>query len=408
MANCFLFPIRAFALFYLNVAYTASSPANTHTHILPLYLCSARINTHIKFPSLSLWPSQSVILFIKMCVRALAEETIPLCVGVVCAVWPSHVMPPPQPVTAILPHGAPVRCPCFMPQKRSRKEANSLEIQRCTGMWWNETAPPRPTREKKKHKRQKQNQRLHFCKVVDVFSRRWPFLSCLLFSIVCFCGRYLVLRFLWNITVYDFNSLMCPIWWWQWTRWLSWRAVLWAAPRCCVLFGSECECESEEEEEAERINHKDRVLGGGRSPPKRMSPAAPTGGPARGLGGGLSSDDNTCPCYVYITLMLTCNLSAVAAWRQSLRVCTEVATCEFVQYMQVCVRLCPRRNLSVVTPKATRACTLRQLRRTHKHKGHTHTTTLTCSSSCSPCRHIVPSSACHSAWRLYSVSTFLF
>ena len=33
----------------------------------------------------------------------------------------------------------------------------------------------------------------------------------------------------------------------------------------------------------------------------------------RDLGGGLSSDDNTCPYYVYITLMLTCNLSAVAA-----------------------------------------------------------------------------------------------
>lgn len=219
-----------------------------------------------------------------MCARTRWRDHTFVCWGCLCRVAQSRDAP--QPVTAILPHGAPVRCPCFMPQKRSRKEANSLEIQRCTGMWWNETAPPRPTCEKKKHKRQKQNQRLHFCKVVDVFSRRWPFLSCLLFSIVCFCGRYLVLRFLWNITVYDFNSLMCPIWWWQWTRWLSWRAVLWAAPRCCVLFGSECECESEEEEEAERINHKDRALGGGRSPPKRRSPAALTGDRPEASGAG--------------------------------------------------------------------------------------------------------------------------
>lgn len=59
----------------------------------------------------------------------------------------------------------------------------------------------------------------------------------------------------------------------------------------------------------------------------------------------MSSDDNTCPYYVYITLMLTCNLSAVAAWRHSLCVCTEVATCEFVQYMQLCVLVSAKKSV---------------------------------------------------------------
>lgn len=74
---------------------------------------------------------------------------------------------------------------------------------------------------------------------------------------------------------------------------------------------------------------------------------SPEAGPPlpRGPQGRLSSDDNTCPNYVYITLMLTCNLSAVAAWRHSLCVCTEVAMCEFVQYMQVCVLVSAKKSV---------------------------------------------------------------
>lgn len=145
--------------------------------------------------------------------------------------------------------------------------------------------------------------------------------------------------------------------------------------------------------------------------PEAPPPPPPPARSPRGLGGRLSSDDNTCPYYVYITLMLTCNLSAVAAWRQSLCVCTEVATCEFVQYMQVCVCLCPRRNLSVVTQKKKKSNTCMHptttAQHTHTRKPHSyeHIDTL---QQLFTMRHIVLSSACHSAWRIYSVSTFLF
>lgn len=107
-----------------------------------------------------------------------------------------------------------------------------------------------------------------------------------------------------------------------------------------------------------------------------LAPALP-----QGPWGRPSSDDNTCPYYVYITLMLTCNLSAVAAWRHSLCVCTEVATCEFVQYMQVCVCLCPRRNLSVVTQKSN-TCMHPPTTAQYTHTPHIHTQTH--ASSCSP------------------------
>lgn len=99
--------------------------------------------------------------------------------------------------------------------------------------------------------------------------------------------------------------------------------------------------------------------------------------------GGHQMKTQSCPCYVYITLMLTCNLSAVAAWRHSLCVCTEVATCEFVQYMQVCVCLCPRRNLSVVTQKKQHVHAPSNNCPVHTYTAHT-THTQTHSSSCSP------------------------
>lgn len=162
---------------------------------------------------------------------------------------------------------------------------------------------------------------------------------------------------------------------------------------------AESEVVKEEEEEEEDEDDWMNSTGGGskrdspfllrswascycEGPRCHVAPVSPQGPQSR-----LSSDDNTCPYYMYITLMLTCNLSAVAAWRHSLCVCTDVATCEFVQYMQVCVCvcLCPQRNLSVVTQRATRACTLWQLHSTHILHTHIHATHRpTHSSSCSP------------------------
>lgn len=178
------------------------------------------------------------------------------------------------------------------------------------------------------------------------------------------------------------SILWCARFWWrQWSRWLSWfyytdsdnEAVLWAALRCCNLFG--CWISKEEKE---WMNFKDRVS-------KRDFPPAEwsllllwrtllscRGWSPRGPLGRLSSDDNTCPYYMYITLMLTCNLSAVAAWRHSLCVCTEVATCEFVQYMQMCVLVSAKKSVCRHA-KATRACTLQQLHRTHTLNTHTQT-----------------------------------
>lgn len=50
----------------------------------------------------------------------LVKETMPLCVGVVSAVWPSDAMPPPpKPITAILSYSAPLCCKCSMSKKLS-------------------------------------------------------------------------------------------------------------------------------------------------------------------------------------------------------------------------------------------------------------------------------------------------
>lgn len=114
------------------------------------------------------------------------------------------------------------------------------------------------------------------------------------------------------------------------------------------------------------------------------------------LGAGRQQMNNTCPCHMYITLMLTCKLSAVAAWRHGLCVCTDVATCEFVQYMQVCVCVPVSANKSVCRHANSNTC---------MHPLTTaHTDTL---QQLFPTLHIVLSSAHHSAWRLCSVS-FLF
>ena len=97
--------------------------------------------------------------------------------------------------------------------------------------------------------------------------------------------------------------------------------------------------------------------------------------------GRLSSDDNTWPCYVYITLMLTCNFSAVAAWQHSLCVCTEVAMCEFVKYMQVCVLVSAKKSVSCHAKRQhmhAPSCNCTAHAPTHTHTSiHEHTPAVT-------------------------------
>lgn len=109
----------------------------------------------------------------------------------------------------------------------------------------NYSHPSQHKREKSTKTRRKQNQYLLFCKVLDVFSQHWSFLSCLFFLLFVSVVDICFLKFKWNIIVYDFNTLVCQIWWWQWrwSWWLSWlydyhynEAVLWAALMCCILF----------------------------------------------------------------------------------------------------------------------------------------------------------------------------
>ncbi len=263
--------------------------------------------------------------------------------------------------------------------------------------------------EEKKHKNEaeKQNQHLHFCKVVDVFSPHWSFLSCLFFSIVCFRGRYLV----WNYMEYyciwfqfsDVPDLMTTMK----TILMTIMTIIiltvtmkqyceqhWGVAFCLDPEFKRKKLEEEEEEEelmnSNSLRFKKRFYC---SPAEWSLPllwrTPPSCGSPQGPQGRLSWDDNTCPCYVYITLMLTCNLSAVAAWRHSLCVCTEVATCEIVQYMQsVCA--CVREEICLSSCKKQKHvhapsdnCTV-HLHIHHTYSKHTHTHVQTHSSSCSP------------------------
>lgn len=118
-------------------------------------------------------------------------------------------------------------------------------------------------------------------------------------------------------------------------------------------------------------------------------------GPSPWLWPEARDSHDTCPTPVH---MLTCIWSAVAAWQHSLCVCTEIAMCEFVHYMQVCACVChqsvsPRQQHHMHAPVTVQTCRPRQHLSTH-------------SSSCT-ILHIVLSAACHSAWRLCSMSTFL-
>lgn len=185
---------------------------------------------------------------------------------------------------------------------------------------------------------------------------------------------------------------------------------------------AESEVVKEEEEEEEDEDDWMNSTGGGskrdspfllrssascycEGPRCHVAPVSPQGPQSR-----LSSDDNTCPYYMYITLMLTCNLSAVAAWRHSLCVCTDVATCEFVQYMQVCVCVLVSAKKSVRRHAKSNTCMHPLTTAQHTHTPHTHTrnTQTDTLQQLFTILHIVLSSAWYSAWRLCSVSTFLF
>lgn len=131
------------------------------------------------------------------------------------------------------------------------------------------------------------------------------------FSIVCFCGRYLV----WN------NMETYAIWFQFWFSDVpdfdednevddyhddyytdsDNEAVLWAAPRCCNPSGCWI---SETQTNFKGWDSSPAVL-------QRLVARGPVGRP------------DTCPCYMYITLTLTCNLRAVAAWRPGLCVCVQ-------------------------------------------------------------------------------------
>lgn len=218
-----------------------------------------------------------------------------------------------------------------------------------------------------------------FVKVVDVFSH-------VCFSIVCFCDRYLVWN-IWDIIVYDFYSLVCCL-----TMKMNWRLSLWTK-KCEQPWCFRCWITKDSERMNSRLRHhflmeRCRLL------LWRILTMALT----RGSG---QSWHRPTPVH---TLMLTCIWSAVAAWRHSLCVCTEVAMCEFVHYMQVCACVChqsvsPRQQHHMHAPVTAQTCRPRQ-QLTTPYNTHTLQELYTI-------LHIVLSAACHSAWRLCSMSTFL-
>lgn len=100
----------------------------------------------------------------------------------------------------------------------------------------------------------------------------------------------------------------------------------------------------------------------------------------RGPLGQLSSDDNTCPYYVYITLMLTCNLKCSSCMTtQPLCVYRSSDVWICTVHASVCVLVSAKKSICRQA-KAKRACTLQQLHRTHTLNTHTKTN----SSHCSP------------------------
>lgn len=123
----------------------------------------------------------------------------------------------------------------------------------------------------------------------------------------------------------------------------------------------------------------------------------------RGPLGQLSSDDNTCLYYVYINLMLTCNLKCsscmttqpLCVYRSSdVWICTVHASVCACVLKEIC--LSSSKGKTCMHPPTTAQNT--HIKHTYKNKLQPLFTIL----------HIVLSSACHSAWRLCSMSTFLF
>lgn len=193
---------------------------------------------------------------------------------------------------------------------------------------------------------------------------------------------------IWNIIVYDFtfNSLVCRILTMTMKMNLMTimivdnEAVLWAALKRPLLFWCLCWIWKETERKRKMRSEWTHTDWGQKrlllfscrveSPTVKDPAVHPMALTRRwprpwGTWGPLSSDDNTCPYYVYITLMLKCNLSAVAAWRHSLRVyrssdvwiCTvHASVCVLVSREEICLSS-RKKNNTCMHPPTTAAHT---------------------------------------------------
>ena len=182
MVNCFPLLGNYFAWSF----FLCPLPLHAHTHTHTHTQTHTQTHTHIKFPPVPPDPAYVCVLFC-LCLKWPCLRVLGLFMpcGPVMRCPPP---PPPQPITAISARSAPlyctVLCVLYALERVQRRSLTYIKPSiHCSEEQGHDTAPLQVNiQAKKKHKKiWKQNQHLHFCKIVDLFSPHWSSLSCLFF-----------------------------------------------------------------------------------------------------------------------------------------------------------------------------------------------------------------------------------